>query len=217
MTREQALYYMEQYHMGQVAGTDSSLQEAITYLATNYGSKITKWNLTVNNASTDRFDDDIKAFSYFWGTKFSTKGYTYNVDYIKAMLAVETKVGTYDGSRNGKTDVMQCLDKDNPAVYCMAKIKPTNGVSYDANEGLTLGMTSAGYTAVRNIFNGSTPSSSLYTTRLSICFGILWLGYKTALKGSTKDGVIAYNGGGDANYWTKITSCLDNPAKFFGV
>lgn len=133
------------------------------------------------------------------------------------MLAVETKVGTYDGSRHGKTDVMQCLDAENPAVYCMAKIKPTNGTPYDINEGLTKGMLSGGYEAVRDLFSGSTPVATRYKPRISICFGILWLGYKTAIKGTIKDGVIAYNGGGDSNYWNKITSCINDPAKFLGV
>ena len=96
----------------------------------------------------------------------------------------------------------------------MAKIEPSNGTPYDPNEGLTKGMLKGGYKAVRNIFSGSIPQASKYNSTLSICFGILWLGYKTAVKGSIKAGVIAYNGNGDSDYWEKITECLANPGSF---
>jgi hypothetical protein len=217
MVFAEAMSYLESYVGGGITSSDANFKQAVSLIASGYGSSIKKWNLTVNGSSTDRFDEKIQAFAYFWKNKFSDKGYDYNLNYIKAMLAVETKVGTYDGSHHGTTDVIQCLDKANPAVYCMAKIKPSNGVAYDANEGLTKGMKSGGYKAIRDIFSGSTPQPSEYNSTLSLCFGILWLGYKTALKGSTKEGVIAYNGGGDSNYWKKVSSCLDDPASYLNV
>lgn len=214
MLREEALSYLESYIGGGITDSDANLKSAISFLASNYASSVPKWNITVNGKDSDRFDSKIGAFSYFWKTKYSSKGYNYSNKYIKAMIGVESRMGTYDGGHNGKTDVMQCLESWDPSVYCMAKIKPSNGVSYDANEGLSYGMLKNGYTAVRNIFSGSTPQSSKYNTTLSICFGILWLGYKTAVKGSIKEGVIAYNGGGNPNYWQEITACIENPAKY---
>ena len=132
------------------------------------------------------------------------------------MLGVESEIGTYAGSSYGTTDVMQCLDANNPAVYCMAKISPVNGVAYDANEGLLMGMPSSGYAAIRNIFQNSAPQPSLYTTRLSICFGILWLGYKTGCAGGViNTGITNYNGGGNPNYLSDVLDRVTNPGNYY--
>lgn len=213
MVRDEAMSYLESYIGGGVTSSDANLKSAIAYLAANYGSTVPKWNVTVNGKSSDRFDAEIGAFSYFWDSKYSSKGYQYQMKYIKAVMAVESKIGIGSGT-NASTDVMQCLESYDPAVYCMAKIEPSNGTPYDPNEGLTKGMLKGGYKAVRNIFSGSIPQASKYNSTLSICFGILWLGYKTAVKGSIKAGVIAYNGNGDSDYWEKITECLANPGSF---
>lgn len=216
MVHDEAMSYLESFIGGGITSSNSNLQTAIDLLASNYGSSITKWNLTVNKKNTDRFDDDIKAFSYFWTTKYGSLGYDFDNTYIKAMIGVESTMGT-STTNNATKDVMQCLNKLDPAVYCMAKIAPSNGVAYDKNEGLSYGMKSSGYKAIQNIFNGSVPDASIASSRLGICFGILWLGYKTAVAGSKKQGIINYNGGGDPNYWTKVSSCYANPKTFFGV
>ncbi len=217
MTLSTAISYIDDYVNGTKTSTNSYVSDAIAYLATNghYApTAIAAYGITVNGYSADRFDNQILAFCNYWYNKYSSLGYKYNPMYVKAMIAVETKLGTYEGSRHGTTDIMQCLDKDNPSVYCMAKIAPTNGVPYSSAEGLSYGMKSAGYTFVRNIFSGSTPSSSKYSSFISLCSGILWLGYKTAVKGSLQDGVIAYNGGGDPDYWDKVYSCYLNPVAY---
>jgi len=219
MTRELALNYLEQFIAGNVSYADSNFQSAITFLANNYGGKITKYNFIINGCSADRYDDLIKAFSYFWGLKFASYGYFYDNNYIKAILAVESKMGTIAGSRYGTTDVMQCLDGDNPAIYCMAKIQPSNSVSYDPYEGSAYGLKN-GFKALKNIFTNQTkgsPIPSCYNPTLSICFGILWLGFKTARAGNIRTGVYNYNGGGDPKYLEKVDAILANPQNIFTI
>lgn len=215
MVREEAMSYLESYIAGGIHSSNPNFTAAIAYLASNYGSSIKHYGFTINGYDADRYDNLIKAWSYFWTCRFSSKGYEYNNNYIKAMLGVETKIGVYAGSRNGKKDVMQCLDAENPAVYCMAKIKPRNGTSYDANEGLSYGMTSSGYQGLKNIFTSNTPQPSKCSAALSICFGILWLGYKTALKGSVTAGITAYNGGGNPAYLSEVKAVNSDPKTYF--
>ncbi len=215
MVREEAMSYLESYIAGTIHSSDANFKSAIAYLASNYGSSIKKYGFKINGYDADRYDNLIKAWSYFWKTKFSSKGYDYNNSYIKAMLSVETKIGVYAGTRNGKVDVMQCLDAENPAVYCMAKIKPSNGTSYDSNEGLSYGMQSSGYKGLRNIFSSGKPQASKCSSNLSICFGILWLGYKTAWKGSITAGIKYYNGLGNASYLSDVKTVNSNPKAYF--
>lgn len=215
MVKDEALSYLESYIGGGIHSNDSNYKQAISYLASNYAGSIKTYGFKINGYDADRYDDQIRAWSYFWKYKFGGKGYDYNNNYIKAMLAVETKLGVYAGSRNGKVDIMQCLDAENPAVYCMAKIKPSNGISYDANEGLSYGMISGGYKGLRNIFSSSIPQSSKCSAALSICFGILWLGYKTAVAGSITKGITNYNGGGNANYLSEVKTCNSDPRSYF--
>lgn len=60
----------------------------------------------MNGKSSDRFDAEIGAFSYFWDSKYSSKGYQYQMKYIKAVMAVESKIGIGSGT-NASTDVMR--------------------------------------------------------------------------------------------------------------
>lgn len=203
------------YVIGGVAYNSDLLVDAL-YAMKEYGpyTSVKQYNVTVNGKKADRYDTSIVAFCNYWYKRYSDKGFQFNPNYVKAMIGVESKLGTYDGSHHGKTDVLQCLDKDNPAVYCIAKIAPSNGVAYDEYEGLNKGMIKEGYQAVKNIFNGSKPDATQVNSRLSICFGILWLGYKTAVAGTIKKGVIAYNGGGDPQYWEHVMECHNNPASY---
>lgn len=210
----EALSFIESY----IAGISyKELEESISFICKNYVKEDISWGFSVANQSCDRFDNDIKAFAYFWNYKFGKKyNYIYDYSYIKAMIAVESSMGTNSGGlTHAELDVMQCFDARNPAVYCMAKIEPKNDVSYDANEGIVRGMRKDGYRAVRNIFVEDELKWNLITPRLSICFGILWLGYKTSIAGNIKDGVLRYNS--NEEYLTKVEECVKNPKRFFGL
>jgi len=221
MDFNQAMSIVQQFVNGQITSSDSNLTLALNILSVHSWSfTLNKWNFNINGQSADRFDTDILGFINYWYALHSGLGFQYNPNYVKAMIGVETKMGTYAGGKgNGLLDVMQDLDGRNPSVYCMAKIAPVNGVGYDPNEGLSLGMITTGYPAVKNIFVGSpkVPSPGLVNPRLSLCFGILWLGYKTAHAGSIDTGVTDYNGGGDPNYLTKVKSIVSNPQNIFTI
>lgn len=143
--------------------------------------------------------------------------FKYNVNYIKAMLVVESTMGFGKQNNNGNRDIMQCLDSENPALYCMAKIAPPKkcSVGYDANEGIYFGIPSYGFGLLRSLFNKKhVLQEKKITPQTSVCFGIFWLGYKTKLWGSIKSGIEAYNGGGNLMYYDEVVSCNKDVKKY---
>lgn len=75
-------------------------------------------------------------------------------------------------------------------------------------------MPTDGYVPVKKLFSGHTPDSSKANALTSICFGIYWLGYKTAALGSIQKGIAGYNGGGNKNYLSDVLSCASNPKNY---
>ncbi len=182
-----------------------------------YG-KITLFNTLTKKKEKfnfDKYDMDILAFANYMQYYYK---FNYNVDYIKAMLVVESNMGFGKQQNNGDRDIMQCLDADNPAIYCMAKKKPPSKseVGYDKNEGLRYGIPINGFLKLHKLFGAKQVlKEKKVTPEISLCFGIFWLGYKTKLSNNKiKKGIIAYNGGGDPNYYTKIKKCDKDPCGF---
>lgn len=213
MDVETCLSYIGGFINGEYSSTNATLKRAINDLCeSSKVPSVPAWNFKVDGKSADRYDNYIRAFRYYWKVRNGSKGFDYNNKYIKAMLAVESNMGTNDGlyEHNAKTDVMQCLYKGDVAVYCLAKISPSDSsIPYNATECTNYGMSSDGYTPVRKIFSGHTPDSTKADPLTSICFGIYWLGYKTAVKGSIQSGVKAYNG--RQSYLDDVLACADNP------
>lgn len=176
--------------------------------------KIKKYG-QANKRNYDRFDNYILGFANYWT---SVEGFDYKVNYIKAMLAKESSMG-YDSNRNGTKDVMQSLDGSNPALYCMAKIKPkSSDVGYDKNEGIANGIPKNGFGRVKKLFNDNNKFiASRVKPKVSICFGIFWLGYKTELskkKGDKKieEGVMDYNRDDNKEYLEYVKEVNKKPS-----
>ncbi len=182
--------------------------KAIKWWSENGNYKKLKKYGKINKTNYDRYNKYILGFANYFNSRY---GFKYNVNYIKAMLVVESNMGT-DKDNNGTKDVMQCLDARNPIVYMLAKIPPTDNVQYDKNEGLKYGVPKNGFGAVKKLFKNNVFQKNKVTPKISICFGIFTLGYKTKVKSNNiEKGVIAYNGGGDAYYLKKVKACNSSP------
>lgn len=216
MDVETCLSYIGGYINGEYSSSNATFKQAIKDLCkSSKVPSVPKWNITIGGQSADRYDDYIRAFRYYWRVRNESVGFNFNNGYIKAMIRVESSMGT-DSNKEGTKDVMQCMYYLDPAVYCMARVTPSNSkVLYNSIEASSYGIPSDGFSPMRNLFinsNGNlvhSPISSKKNYIASICFGIFWLGYKTAHAGSIEQGIADYNG--RPGYLDKVLDFAANP------
>lgn len=208
---------MSDYINGDVS--DAQLKASLQY-ASEHGNRTDIGSLSSRNNEMgkndirdyDRYDTEILAWTNYWNEtlKDEYKFVRISPETVKAMMYTESKLGYYHGSDtlNGSVDVMQVLDDRNPAIHRLA----AEG-AFDENEGASYGLPRSGYGLLKKLYPNGVYDNSNATVNMSISAGIRWLGYKQALKSSESLGVIAYNGGGDPGYWTKIQNILINDMK----
>ncbi len=150
----------------------------------------------INNGSydLDRYDKIILAMTNFVNELFGTD---IDGNDIKALIAVETKMGYYHRNDyvNGSVDIMQSLTKDNYAIQRLA----ARGI-YDPNEAIDF-IPKSGYGLFQRLYPDGNYDRQFATVEMSVLGGIIWfLQYECNFA--------KYNGKGDPAYINKINGTL---------
>ena|GEM_PF-6371939 len=203
---ERSMAVIDDYLKG-IHTSESSLNSALMWFATNgnqssIGSFDTDKLKTVLNGEysayadttrydLNRFDTQILGFANYFNLKYSRE---IDANDIKVIALIESKMGYFAGSAtaNGAVDVMQVLDRRNPAIQRLA----AQG-NFDPNEGARL-MPREGFGLFQDMYDDGTYAIENATIEMSIIAGIIWYAHKGSFQ--------RYNGGGDSSYTTKAQS-----------